>query len=717
MTKCDFLKPNLLGDLRAEADGEMLGQVFLETGDYRSLIETSDRIIVVGRRGTGKSALTLRLEAYWSKNEKTEVTRIAPEEYQVIGIRPLVNLFGDRFNLIRAGSRLVWRYALMLEAAQHLSSHYKFSKLCEQTVLAGHIHDWRNLHKDTTEKVRITLRSLVNKESNPEERIADLPIKLDLAEIESVLLDVTSELDINVVLLIDRLDEGYEPDEIGIGFVDGLIQAAIDIKTRFSNIKPIIFMRDNIFRSVQKNDQDYSRNIEGHVLRLHWDEANLFSFAALRLRIAFHIEHEASLKIWNKCVVGELKGKSGFQKCLRFTLFRPRDLLALFNEAFFIANKDGREELTLDDLEITARIISQNRLEDLKKEYVAVLPGLHNYIGVFHGKDPQQSVDVTRDLIHEMLTSGSNDPVVQQDFLILEDANSVIRGLYSVGFLGIREPTSGNFIFCHDGRAPDREFAVGDQILVHPCYWIALNCTKNDLDPAHADEIYDEYDIEVSSETPAIRNNKIKILIAELENIRKGQDGVVEFEEWCRRVIRICFAKGLRNVELIPNVLLKPNRDVVATNLGDGDIWKRIYDVYSTKQVVFRINNNEVIEVEDYQHVQSSLNGGNGKLAFIVTRDNSVDLYANKDIEWVRDIYRKDNTVVIKLTAKYLCKLLHKLRNPQKHDGVNNAMHAILDTYVNLYFDDSKENSKKRKRRRKVKTSRNEGNKKINEVS
>jgi ABC-type transport system involved in cytochrome c biogenesis ATPase subunit len=35
----------------------MLDRWFVETPDYRTLIETSDRTIVAGRHGTGKSAL------------------------------------------------------------------------------------------------------------------------------------------------------------------------------------------------------------------------------------------------------------------------------------------------------------------------------------------------------------------------------------------------------------------------------------------------------------------------------------------------------------------------------------------------------------------------------------------------------------------------------------------------------------------------------------
>jgi len=48
---------NIVGAARAEADAQMLATAFVETADYRTLTETTDFNFVVGRRGTGKSAL------------------------------------------------------------------------------------------------------------------------------------------------------------------------------------------------------------------------------------------------------------------------------------------------------------------------------------------------------------------------------------------------------------------------------------------------------------------------------------------------------------------------------------------------------------------------------------------------------------------------------------------------------------------------------------
>lgn len=298
--------------------------------------------------------------------------------------------------------------------------------------------------------------------------------------------------------------------------------------------------------------------------------------------------------------------------------------------------------------------------------------------------------------------------MVQQDFLILEDAKSVIRSLYSVGFLGVKDTSTGRFIFCHDGRAPDREFSMGDTVLVHPCYWMALNATQHELAADQAEDIYDEYDIEVSSDTPTIRKQKIDVRISQLDQIQEGNEGDLDFESWCHKAIRICFAKSLRNVELKANKLARLRRDVVATNLGESGAWKRIREDYGTRQVTFEIKNYKGIAAADYQQVQSYLSGEYGRLAFIVTRDDTVDLFSNRDVEWVREMYLAHKVLIIKITGSFLRQQLHKLRNPVNHDYVDDAIHRLLDTYTRLYiagqttFEAIREKRLSRKKRRKL---------------
>jgi len=696
-----IIRPNMLGDLRAESDQSMLNSTFIETADYRTLIETSDKIVIVGRRGTGKSALTIQLEKSWKKEDNLVVLKISPEEHQTYGIRPKLAQFGDSFVKIRAGARLVWRYALMMEAAQLLQQKYKFPATTGYKGIEVRVQSWMKLRGSVLDKYSQTLKDVVSLDLSPEERISDLSVSLDLTNTENAFISACEESDSRVAILIDRLDEGYEPDDSGIGLVDGLVQASIDLKTKTRCVRPVIFLRDNIFRSVQKNDPDYSRNIEGHVLRLHWDRETLFTFVTKRLRQAFEIDQESSVKIWNACAAGELKGKAGFDHCLHLTLYRPRDLLSLLNDSFYLAGKGGGSQIIFSHIQDTGRTISRNRLEDLKKEYEHIFPGLAQLIAAFHGGSPDRTVEDTVNLINGVLNKGSDDPKVAQSFFILDEAKTVIRSLYSVGFLGVRDGSTGAFVFCHDGRSPDREFSSPDRVLIHPCYWMALNSERTDLDQKVAEEIHDEYDIEISSETPQIRNNKIRKLINELNAIETGTQGATEFENWCHKAIRICFAKGLVHVELKANKQANSRRDVVATNLGEGDAWRRIYEDYGTRQVTFEVKNYQGISAADYQQVQSYLTGDYGRLGFIITRDDSVDLYANRDVEWVRELYSTHKVIVIKLTAKFLAGLLDKLRKPQKHDAVNNAVHRLLDTYTRLYIAGQTSSAPKKPSRRR----------------
>ncbi len=138
-------KQNLLGDVRAEHDLEMLNQAFLETPDYLGMIEANDRILIVGRRGTGKSALTYMLGKYWEKVKTRRVIRVLPEDFETIGLRPILSAFGDRVTLIRAGSRLIWKYGLILQIMEVISKCYKATTDFRNDALASkHLAEWQS---------------------------------------------------------------------------------------------------------------------------------------------------------------------------------------------------------------------------------------------------------------------------------------------------------------------------------------------------------------------------------------------------------------------------------------------------------------------------------------------------------------------------------------------------------------------------------------------
>lgn len=674
-----------LGDARAEKDYARSKAAFYESPDYRTLIESEVKSIVVGRRGVGKSALFLRLTDYYNDADKVEVINFAPEEHEIFAFRPVAHLFGDKFNLVRSGARLAFRYALLLELGALLSTRYKFTQADGAVVVARHLNSWKS-QSGFLAKLRKLIEQAVLHVPDAESRVGALAEQWKIAELENAISDVMVVMKRKVVFLIDRLDEGYEPDSVGVAIVDGFLHAAIDLQDKIDGARCIVFLRDNIYRAVENYDQDFSRNLEQSVLRLHWDERGLLNFVANRIRLAGGVAAEKSIRVWDSVTRGALQGETGFHHCLRLTLFRPRDLLLLLNDAFRNAASKSRPVIDQEDINASAKSISEHRLRDLEKEYSSHIPGLGALVKVFSDRAPSFSYLTAKGLIQGVLDSAHDDARVAQQIELFDGPLDAIRSLYSVGFLGIREDGSGNFVFCHDGRKPDKDFAGDIKLMVHPCYWMALSLMPHDSEEASTSEIYDEYDVTVTSETPEQRSRSIGRLEFELNDIELGAAGASAFEKWCLKVIKVLFSGGLRNIELHPNKDNLQRRDIVGTNHGTTSLWRRIVDDYSSRQVMFEVKNFADMERQEFRQILSYLAQDYGSIGFVITRGDDINLRKEKELAWVRELRNQHSKTVVLLPAKFLVGLLYKVRNPAKHDAGEEALGRLLDTYVRTYF-------------------------------
>lgn len=665
----------------------MLDEAFWESSDYRSLLESYDRPIVVGRRGTGKSALAYRLAKYWRNKPRTAIVQISPEEEQVIGLRDIFEQFGEKYLHIKAGTKMAWRYAIYMEVIIDIGNHYKYKNNLDISQIRSHFTSWGSKRQSISTKIRKKLKDIFDKNESEQSRIAELSDKLELDLIEEVLLEALEKSDIQYVVFADRLDEGYSPDNLGIAIVDGFVQAVIDIKSKLEErVVAFAFVRDNIYRAISKLDPDFTRNIEGQALRLHWDEYNLFNLVCNRIKSAFGSKHENSVRVWNQYATRELSGKEGFRHALKLTLYRPRDILVLLNEAFMRANSQERSEIILEDIDATAKTISTNRLNDLLKEYEYIFPSLDDFTRSFYGCDSELTYDECVTRIDKVLKQDRLEKNKQQDIFLFNDARQVVQRLYSVGFIGIHNEQSASFVFCHDGKDPDRAFDSDTRVLIHPCYWLALSTSQSELNLDEAEDIHDEYDIEISSETKNQRNKRIESLIQEMSAINEGAAGAHDFEAWCLKALRIIFAGALCNIELHPNKNALQQRDVVATNLEESRFWKRVLKDYGTRQVVLEIKNYKELGAAEYRQLHSYLCKDYGSFAFIVTRAVNNNLEKGKELNWARELYSEHHKVVIKLSVKFIEKHLKKLRNPQKHDALDKELNSLLDTYVRKYF-------------------------------
>lgn len=680
---------NALGEIQAERDLKMLETAYFDTPDFDALLKSDSKVVVIGRRGTGKSAITYKLGQVWKNQANTDVIKLVPDDDQMIAIRHILKKCGGHFNYLQVAAKLAWKAVIILYALKLFSNHYKFNNVKSSVLIRAHLRDWIRPNENVATLLRRLLEVGLNSNKEPEEIIGDLARNLQISQLTGWLVDLSQEIPLTVYLLIDKIDEGYIPDDMGIAIVAGIIQSTIEVNSGFHVVRPIIFIRDNIFRAVALRDENYSRNIEGSDIRLRWDKDQLMHLVARRLRIAFNIEEDTALKTWNAFAAHDLKGRDGFDKCLRLTLYRPRDLLSLLNEAIFQASRNNRINIVGSDVEVTAKNISETRLNDLTKEYESVIPSISVLVRAFKNAERQISLERTLQIVRDVMNSENHDPRIQQDLLILQNAEQAIRALYSVGFLGVGSDARNDFKYCHDGRAADLTLDKNAMIMVHPCYWMALGISETGIEPGLASEIHDDQELDLRTFDPEARNKILGRLISRIREIPIGDEGANDFEKWCFESLSILFANALLNIELHPNKNAIQRRDIIASNPARTELWNRVLNDYGTRQVIFEIKNYSGLTADDFRQLGMYLNDKYGNLGFVITRAEVKEPSGERDLKWIRDIYNKnDHRLIVVLSYHSIIEYLSKIRNPKKYAHVEESLGKMLDTYHRMYLNE-----------------------------
>ena len=107
-------RANLLGNTRAEND-KLLDLTFYESSEFTLLKQDNSRYIVVGRRGTGKSALFIKLAEEFER-QRAFIRRVAPEEEEVLALRHYLEKFGATFLHKRNICKQLWMYSILWSA-------------------------------------------------------------------------------------------------------------------------------------------------------------------------------------------------------------------------------------------------------------------------------------------------------------------------------------------------------------------------------------------------------------------------------------------------------------------------------------------------------------------------------------------------------------------------------------------------------------------------
>ncbi len=260
---------------------------------------------------------------------------------------------------------------------------------------------------------------------------------------------------------------------------------------------------------------------------------------------------------------------------------------------------------------------------------------------------------------------------------------------------------SGNYMFCHDGTMSalvsiDRS----RETLVHPCYWKALDISVVGEPTELLIQVNDEYTAPPKDEPIELRLQRLGRLPEEISTLAAGIAGSRDFEAWVLRAVRLLFSGSLANSELKPNPSSAlDQRDVVATNATTTAFWRRIYEDYSARQVVFECKNYDELTVDDFRQILDYSSGEYGRFAVAARRGNSENLTENEK-ERIRALFFEHQRLVMVVPVPILILCIRKLRTPKMYDYAEFTMSKHMDWIVRSVLSLTHVPKYKRKRKK-----------------
>lgn len=379
-----------VSEWKLEARNEDNNRYFYHVNEVAS-IEDGKRAYVIGRKGSGKTAISEYIGGIQDHDTFSEKLT-----FKNFPFNDLYNLNNNSFAKPNQYITL-WKYLIYSTICQMMLRNQAISRSARDSIEkvfgTSELTLDRRIGKWTASDFEISALSISLKVSGSGSATNETPNWITRVDILEDFIHQNID-DSRYFVIFDELDEDYSliaesaKFESYTALLTSLFKAVQDVKARFKQpifrVNPIVFLRDDIYSLMDDSDKNKWSDFK---IDLFWDEQKARDVVAFRLTRALDPSAASPLpfeEIWPKFIgaptmpygTRQRNRMDTFSYMARSTYLRPRDFVKYLQECAARAIATHQRRITSDIIKSVDTAFSSYLKDELRDEIFAILPAI-----------------------------------------------------------------------------------------------------------------------------------------------------------------------------------------------------------------------------------------------------------------------------------------------------------------------------------------------------
>lgn len=364
----------------AENETQRLNDYFIETAAFARAMR-AEGAVIIGRKGSGKSAIYLQIVESLSRNRRTCIVDLRPASHNLSEMRESI------LDVVSAGVfdhtvAAFWQYIMYVEillklreaallkarndfALQERVRNIETAFSLNENMVAG----------DFTSRLRTAVNGVINamgqsRDSDDVRRqITNTMFESFIPRLRDAIASFTDIAD-EIVVLIDDLDKGWPPRRVESHdvsmvkhLIEGLNRIQRDLSRRKVSLRHLVFLRSDIYEKLVEETSDRGKY---NLIRVDWSDPQQLRHL-IRERVVSAVETDRQGEAWN-AINPTLPTGDALNFLIENSLRRPRFLIDLCERTISCAMNRGHAFVIETDVEEGLRQMSLYLVSDFAYE-------------------------------------------------------------------------------------------------------------------------------------------------------------------------------------------------------------------------------------------------------------------------------------------------------------------------------------------------------------